>query len=98
MGDALAVALLNSRGFTREDFAFSHPGGLLGRRLLLHVRDIMRTGDRVPRVAPELMIAEGLFEISSKGLGMTAVVDTRAACSASTPTATCAGRWTPAGS
>jgi arabinose-5-phosphate isomerase len=75
MGDALAVALLNSRGFTREDFAFSHPGGLLGRRLLLRVRDIMRTGDRVPRVAPELMIAEGLFEITSKGLGMTAVVD-----------------------
>jgi arabinose-5-phosphate isomerase len=75
MGDALAVALLNSRGFTREDFAFSHPGGLLGRRLLLHVRDIMRTGERVPRVAPGLAVIEGLFEISSKGLGMTAVVD-----------------------
>ncbi|MFU8821874.1 MAG: KpsF/GutQ family sugar-phosphate isomerase [Gammaproteobacteria bacterium] len=75
MGDALAVALLKSRGFTREDFAFSHPGGLLGRRLLLHVRDIMRTGDRVPSVAPELAVSEGLFEISGKGLGMTAVVD-----------------------
>jgi len=75
MGDALAVALLKSRGFTREDFAFSHPGGLLGRRLLLHVRDIMRTGDRVPSVAPELAVSEGLFEISRKGLGMTAVVD-----------------------
>jgi len=75
MGDALAVALLNSRGFTREDFAFSHPGGLLGRRLLLHVRDIMRTGERIPRVAPGLAVSEGLFEISGKGLGMTAVVD-----------------------
>jgi arabinose-5-phosphate isomerase len=75
MGDALAVALLHSRGFTREDFAFSHPGGLLGRRLLLHVRDIMRTGDRIPKVSPELAVSEGLFEISRKGLGMTAVVD-----------------------
>jgi arabinose-5-phosphate isomerase len=75
MGDALAVALLNSRGFTREDFALSHPGGQLGRRLLLHVKDIMRTGERVPRVAPDLVVAEGLFEISRKGLGMTAVVD-----------------------
>lgn len=75
MGDALAVALLNSRGFTREDFAFSHPGGQLGRRLLLHVGDIMRTGDRVPRVSPGLAVSEGLFEITRKGLGMTAVVD-----------------------
>lgn len=75
MGDALAVALLNSRGFTREDFAFSHPGGLLGRRLLLHVRDVMRVDERVPKVAPELAVTEGLFEISRKGLGMTAVVD-----------------------
>jgi len=75
MGDALAVALLHSRGFTREDFAFSHPGGQLGRRLLLHVRDIMRTGERVPKVAPDLVVSEGLFEISRKGLGMTAVVD-----------------------
>jgi arabinose-5-phosphate isomerase len=75
MGDALAVALLHRRGFTREDFAMSHPGGQLGRRLLLHVRDIMRTGERVPRVAPDLVVSEGLFEISRKGLGMTAVVD-----------------------
>lgn len=75
MGDALAVALLHSRGFTREDFAFSHPGGQLGRRLLLHVRDIMRTGERVPKVAPGLVVSEGLFEVSRKGLGMTAVVD-----------------------
>lgn len=77
MGDALAVALLNSRGFTQEDFALSHPGGLLGRRLLLHVRDIMRTGERVPRVGPGVAVIEGLFEISSKGLGMAAVVDDR---------------------
>jgi arabinose-5-phosphate isomerase len=75
MGDALSVALLNSRGFTREDFAFSHPGGQLGRRLLLHVSDIMRTGERVPKVSPELAVSEGLFEITRKGLGMTAVVD-----------------------
>ena len=75
MGDALAVSLLNTRGFTREDFAFSHPGGQLGRRLLLHVRDVMRTGERVPKVAPDLVVSEGLFEISRKGLGMTAVVD-----------------------
>jgi arabinose-5-phosphate isomerase len=75
MGDALAVALLNRRGFTREDFAFSHPGGRLGRRLLLHVRDIMRTGERVPKVPPALAVSEGLFEVSRKGLGMTAVVD-----------------------
>src|SRR6056297_3037351 len=67
MGDALAVALLHSRGFTREDFAFSHPGGQLGRRLLLHVLDIMCTGDRVPRVTPGLMVSEGLFEVSRKG-------------------------------
>jgi arabinose-5-phosphate isomerase len=75
MGDALAVALLHSRGFTREDFALSHPGGQLGRRLLLHVGDIMRTGERVPRVSPDIVVSEGLFEISRKGLGMTAVVD-----------------------
>jgi arabinose-5-phosphate isomerase len=75
MGDALAVALLHSRGFTREDFAMSHPGGLLGRRLLLHVRDIMRSGDAIPKVSPALVVSEGLFEITRKGLGMTAVVD-----------------------
>lgn len=75
MGDALAVALLHSRGFTREDFAMSHPGGLLGRRLLLHVKDIMRSGDAIPKVSPALVVSEGLFEITRKGLGMTAVVD-----------------------
>jgi arabinose-5-phosphate isomerase len=75
MGDALAVALLDARGFTEEDFALSHPGGSLGRRLLLHVSDIMHTGDDIPRVAPDVSISEALLEMSSKGMGMTAIVD-----------------------
>lgn len=75
LGDALAVALLEARGFTEEDFARSHPGGALGRRLLLHVADIMRTHDRVPRVAPDAPLREGLLEMSRKGLGMTTIVD-----------------------
>src|SRR5690606_35687471 len=75
MGDALAVALLESRGFTREDFARAHPGGSLGRRLLLHVDDLMHTGGQIPVVQPATTLAEGLVEMSRKGLGMTAVVD-----------------------
>jgi arabinose-5-phosphate isomerase len=75
MGDALAVALLESRGFTAEDFARSHPAGTLGRRLLLHVADIMHTGEEVPRVPPGTLLTEALEEMSRKGLGMTAVVD-----------------------
>jgi len=75
MGDALAVALLESRGFTREDFARAHPGGSLGRRLLLRVADVMNSGETVPRVAPEVSLAEGLLEMTRRGLGMTAVVD-----------------------
>lgn len=75
MGDALAVALLECRGFTEEDFARSHPGGSLGRRLLLRVGDVMRTGDRVPKVREETPVIEGLFEMTRTGLGMTAVVD-----------------------
>lgn len=75
MGDALAVAVLEARGFSEQDFARSHPGGSLGRRLLLHVEDVMRTGDQLPRVSPETSLKEGLLEISRKGLGMTAVVD-----------------------
>ena len=75
MGDALAVALLESRGFTREDFALAHPGGSLGRRLLLRVDDLMHAGDGIPRVAPETPLAKGLMEMTRKGLGMTAVVD-----------------------
>lgn len=75
MGDALAVALLEARGFTEQDFARSHPGGSLGRRLLLHIGDIMRTGDAVPKVHLSASLKEALLEISRKGLGMTAVVD-----------------------
>jgi arabinose-5-phosphate isomerase len=74
MGDALAVAVLEARGFTAQDFARSHPGGALGRRLLLHVEDLMRTGEAVPRVAPDASLAAGLLEMSRKGLGMTVVV------------------------
>lgn len=75
MGDALAVALLKCRGFTAEDFARSHPSGSLGKRLLLRVEDVMRTGDAVPAVLPGVLLREGLMEISGKGLGMTAIVD-----------------------
>ena len=74
MGDALAVALLKVRGFTEADFARSHPAGSLGRQLL-YVRDIMRTGDQVPRIARTASLAEALQEMSAKGMGMTAVVD-----------------------
>jgi arabinose-5-phosphate isomerase len=74
VGDALAVALLKARGFTEEDFARSHPAGSLGRRLLLHVRDVMRTGDAVPKVGAAATLAQGLMEVTRKGLGMTAIV------------------------
>jgi arabinose-5-phosphate isomerase len=74
MGDAIAVALLKSRGFTEEDFARSHPGGSLGRRLLLHVEDVMRKGDAIPRVAADAPLSDGLLEMSRKGLGMTVIV------------------------
>jgi len=74
MGDALAVTLLEARGFTKQDFARSHPGGSLGRQLLLHVEDLMRTGDAVPRTAPGQKLSEGLLEMSRKGLGMTVIV------------------------
>ncbi len=75
MGDAMAIALLEARGFTQEDFARSHPGGTLGRRLLLHIGDIMHTGDRVPQVNVRALLSDALLEMSNKGLGMTAVVD-----------------------
>ncbi len=75
MGDALAVALLESRGFTAEDFARSHPSGTLGKRLLLRVGDVMHAGDAVPAVGPDVSLSVGLVEMSEKGLGMTAVVD-----------------------
>jgi arabinose-5-phosphate isomerase len=75
LGDALAVALLELRGFKSEDFALSHPGGALGRRLLTRVLDVMRSGDAVPKVAPDALLLDALLEISNKGMGMTAVVD-----------------------
>lgn len=75
MGDALAVALLELRGFTQEDFALAHPGGALGRRLLLKVADVMRAGEQIPRVAPGTPLSRALLEMTRKGLGMTAIVD-----------------------
>ncbi len=75
MGDALAVALLNARGFTADDFALSHPGGSLGKRLLLRLSDIMHQGDRLPVVSESALIKDALVEMSLKGLGMTAIVN-----------------------
>ena len=75
MGDALAVALLESRGFTAEDFALSHPSGSLGKKLILRVSDVMHTGDKVPAVSEQVSLSDGLMEMTRKGLGMTAVVD-----------------------
>ncbi|MEQ1440727.1 KpsF/GutQ family sugar-phosphate isomerase [Fontimonas sp. SYSU GA230001] len=74
MGDALAVALLEARGFTPEDFAMSHPGGSLGRRLLLKITDVMHTGDRLPIVSADTPLSAALLEMTRKGLGMTAIV------------------------
>ena len=75
LGDALAVALLEARGFTPQDFARSHPGGALGRKLLLHVSDVMRSGDALPVVSPDALLAEGLVVMSKKGLGMCLIAD-----------------------
>jgi len=75
LGDALAVALLEARGFTSQDFARSHPGGALGRKLLLHVADVMRTGDDLPVIGPSAPLADGLVVMSKKGLGMCVIVD-----------------------
>jgi arabinose-5-phosphate isomerase len=75
MGDALAVALLKIRGFTAEDFAMSHPSGSLGKRLLLRVEDVMRSGDDIPKVTADVLLRDGLMEMTQKGLGMTAIVD-----------------------
>lgn len=75
MGDAMAIALLQAKGFTREDFAMSHPGGALGRKLLLKVSNVMHSGDDLPLVKHDICITDALYEISKKGLGMTAVID-----------------------
>ena len=77
MGDALAIALLEQRGFTAEDFAFTHPGGALGRRLLTRVSDVLVTGNDVPRVTTDTSLADALMEISAKGLGMSTVIDAK---------------------
>jgi arabinose-5-phosphate isomerase len=75
MGDALAVALLETRGFTREDFARSHPAGQLGRKLLLHIRDIMHQGDAIPQVPEDATVSQAILEMTRKRLGMSAIVD-----------------------
>ena len=75
MGDALAIALLETRGFTSDDFAHFHPGGSLGRRLLLHVNDVMHIGDAIPITSPDTIVDEALVEITRKSFGMTAIVD-----------------------
>jgi arabinose-5-phosphate isomerase len=75
LGDALAVALMQSRGFTRDEFAASHPGGTLGRKLLTHVRDVMRTGKEMPRVGDDATLMEGVLEMSRGRMGITAVLD-----------------------
>ncbi len=75
MGDALAVALLEARGFSENDFAMTHPGGALGKRLLLRIHDLMHTGTRVPKVAPGAKLSQALMEMSRKGFGLTAIVD-----------------------
>jgi arabinose-5-phosphate isomerase len=75
LGDALAVVVLKARGFSEEDFALSHPGGSLGRKLLTHVGDVMRTGEQIPMVSPSTSLSNAILEITKKGLGMTAVVD-----------------------
>jgi arabinose-5-phosphate isomerase len=75
MGDALAVSLLETRGFTRDDFALSHPAGALGRKLFLHIQDVMHSGDEMPRVSPAASISEAIVEMTSKRLGLSAVVD-----------------------
>lgn len=77
MGDALAIALLESRGFSAEDFAFSHPGGALGRKLLLRVSDIMHADNEVPRVAPQTPLQNALLEMTAKGFGMTTVTNNK---------------------
>jgi len=75
LGDALAVALLDAKGFGASDFALSHPGGNLGRRLLTRVSDIMRSGERLPMIRENAMLGDAIMEISRKGVGMTAIVD-----------------------
>jgi arabinose-5-phosphate isomerase len=76
MGDALAVSLLETRGFTKDDFARSHPAGALGRKLFLHIADVMHSGDDMPRISPGASVSEAIVEMTGKRLGLSAVVDT----------------------
>lgn len=96
MGDALAVALMQAKGFTADDFALSHPGGALGRKLLLRISDVMHTGEALPKVFPSSTVRDALLEISAKGLGMTAVVDADDTLLGISPTATYAACSTSA--
>ena len=75
MGDAIAIALLESRGFSKEDFALSHPGGSLGKKLLLRVNDVMHTGLQIPKVTASTLLKDALVEMTRKGLGITVIVD-----------------------
>ena len=97
MGDALAVALLEARGFTREDFALSHPGGRLGRQLLLRVSDIMHTGDKMPAVTETQLVREAVLQMTAKKLGMTAVLNAEARVMGIFTTAICADYLSVAG-
>lgn len=94
MGDSLAIALLEARGFTAEDFAFSHPGGSLGKRLLLKVKDIMHSGKRIPEVTLGTKLSNALLEITRKGLGMTSIVDETGTSLAYSPMAIYDEHWT----
>jgi len=93
LGRRVAVALLDARGFSADDLARTHPGGSLGRRLLIHVRDVMHTGDELPKIDHDASLKVALLEMTKKGLGMTAVVDAAGRWRACSPTATCVGRW-----
>ena len=93
LGDALAVALLDARGFKPEDFARSHPGGALGRKLLTHVRDLMRSGADLPRVAPDTPFTDMMREMSAKALAWPSWSTRATGCKASSPTAICAAWW-----
>ena len=75
MGDAISIALLEARGFNKDDFALSHPGGILGRRLLLHVSDIMHADDEIPKVTESALLSDALIEMTQKGLGVTTIVN-----------------------
>ncbi len=98
MGDALAMAVMQARGFNEEDFARSHPAGALGARLLNKVHHLMRTDDAIPQVKLDTSVMDAMLELSRTGLGLVAVCDNDRRCRASSPTATCAAGWWAAAS